>query len=236
MVCIRCWWGLQRAKLACPLWKVPSDEWGFARRIFRGLWHFSPLKSTLQRSGFDQILVLKMSPFFPPPTLLGRRSHSLVTHGWFELILSQVVAEIAEDLTALAGLGAEWQKVRVNWLHNAVAIVFVGLVPPEPSTVYPISCLFNCSFCISSSGRPSSDESLSLHRKSSSNQHNTKSKWAASQLQTLLCLDYCNPSKTMAQQVFFYYYHHIILWNSVLYVFFRLCRNPGSLWIDGSEI
>lgn len=76
-----------------------------------------------------------MSPFFPPPTLLGRRSHGLAMHKWFELILSQVIAEIAEDSTALAGLGAEWQKVRVNWLHNAVSIIFVGLVSPEPSTV-----------------------------------------------------------------------------------------------------
>lgn len=82
-----------------------------------------------------------MSPFFPPPTLLGRRSHSLGTHGWFELILSQVTEEIAEDLTALAGLGAEQQKVRVDQLHNAVAIIFVALVSPELPTVYPISYL-----------------------------------------------------------------------------------------------
>lgn len=101
-------------------------------------------------------------------------------HGWFELLLSQVVAEIAEDLTALAGPGAEQKNVRVNQLHNAFAIIFVALVSPEPPTVSPVSGLFNCSFCISFSGRYSRVESLSLRRKSSSNQPNSKSNWAAS--------------------------------------------------------
>lgn len=62
-------------------------------------------------------------------------------HGWFELILLQVAAEIAEDFRALLGLGAEWQKARFNQLHNAVAIIFVVLVSAEASTVYHISQL-----------------------------------------------------------------------------------------------
>lgn len=37
MECIGCQWGLQRAKLARPLWKVPSDDLGFACHVFRGL-------------------------------------------------------------------------------------------------------------------------------------------------------------------------------------------------------
>lgn len=79
-----------------------------------------------------------MTPFFPALTLLGRRSRSLDMHGSRELILSE---EIAEDLTALAGLGAERQKVRVNQLHNTVAIISVALASPEPPKVNSISYL-----------------------------------------------------------------------------------------------
>lgn len=53
----------------------------------------------------------------------------------------QVAAEIAEDFRALLGLGAKWQKARVNHIHAAVASTFVALVSAEASAVYPISQL-----------------------------------------------------------------------------------------------
>lgn len=48
------------------------------------------------------------------PCCLGEGVTAWPRTGGSELILSQVVAEISEDLTAIAGLGAEQQKVRVN--------------------------------------------------------------------------------------------------------------------------
>lgn len=65
----------------------------------------------------------------------------MATHGWFELILLQFAAEIAEDFRALLGLRAAWENATVNQIHSAVAIIFVALVSAEASPVYPISQL-----------------------------------------------------------------------------------------------
>lgn len=62
-------------------------------------------------------------------------------HGWFELILLEVAAEIAEGFRALLGQRAEWQNATVNQIHSAVAIIFVALVSAGASAVYPISQL-----------------------------------------------------------------------------------------------
>lgn len=103
--------------------------------------HFAVIRFWLNSS-------LKNKSILPPLTLPGSRSPCLTTHGWFELVLLQVAAEIAENFKPLLELNGRMQQSTKS--TQLLPSFLFALVSAEESTLQSLSYIpINSSFCSS---------------------------------------------------------------------------------------